>query len=259
MSGLETISTFVAQCREVENAAALHALVEAIARDMGFDYFSLTQMDLSRPTGERARIGISNYPASWVAELIAHDLAPADPTLAAARRCLTGFGWDEIGEHVRVTRRHKAVMERARRAGLGDGYAVPAHLPGELTGLATFVVRTGRTLPRDRMVMAQLIGTFAYEAARRIHLARPGSANHVALTPRQLDVTLQVARGKTDWEIAQILGVSEETVTEHVDAARARYGVGKRNQLVLRAIQDGHFTLADALGGAPDRGRTLAN
>lgn len=258
MSDFGTIDAFVARSRTITEITELHALIGDVTREMGFDYFSVTQMDIARPAGERAIIGISNYPRAWIEEMIRRNLVPVDPTLQAGRLTPTGFRWDELDRLIRVDAAHRDVMARARRGGLGDGFSVPSNVLGELPALTSFAVRAGRALPENRLTMAQLAGTFAYDAARRLHLANPGALAPVRLTPRQLDVTLQIARGKTDWEIARILGLSEETVTEHVNAARAKYGVARRSQLVLRAIQDGHFSIAEALGGTAVPTRTVA-
>jgi len=56
---------------------------------------------------------------------------------------------------------------------------------------------------------------------------------------------LWVARGKGDWEIGRILGVSEETVARHVKQACARYGVNKRTLLAIRTLFDGTLTFSD--------------
>jgi len=48
-----------------------------------------------------------------------------------------------------------------------------------------------------------------------------------------------MAQGKTDWEIGTILGLSEETVTKYLNAARSRYGVVRRTQLAIAALCDG--------------------
>lgn len=56
---------------------------------------------------------------------------------------------------------------------------------------------------------------------------------------------LWVAHGKGDWEIAIILGISEETVARHIKDACERYGVSKRTLLVIRALFDGTLTFTD--------------
>ena len=54
-----------------------------------------------------------------------------------------------------------------------------------------------------------------------------------------------VARGKTDWEISQILGIGQETVIQHMKDARDRYGVTKRTLLAIRALFEGQISFAD--------------
>jgi DNA-binding CsgD family transcriptional regulator len=68
------------------------------------------------------------------------------------------------------------------------------------------------------------------------------------LTDRQRDCVLWAARGKGDWEISRILGVSEETVARHIKQACERYGVNKRTLLAIRTLFDGTLTFTDVFG-----------
>jgi LuxR family quorum-sensing system transcriptional regulator CciR len=65
------------------------------------------------------------------------------------------------------------------------------------------------------------------------------------LTERQRDCLLWAARGKSDWEISRILGISRETVIQHLKQARERYGVGKRTLLAVHALFDGTISFLD--------------
>ena len=58
---------------------------------------------------------------------------------------------------------------------------------------------------------------------------------------------MYVGRGKTDAEIAQILGLSENTVVEHLKNARHRYNAAARAVLPVRALYDGALSFADVL------------
>lgn len=138
----------------------------------------------------------------------------------------------------------------ARRYGLAEGFTVPVHVPGEYQGTCNFGARSLDKLAPDALPRAQLVGAFAFEAARRIVRARRrvGRRGDIpALTARQLDCVTLVAIGKTDWEIGRILGISESTAHEHIEAARKRYGVAKRTQLVIRALFDGQISFSDVL------------
>ena len=248
MQELSEVNGFIAASRTITTDRDLHDLVDAISRDMGFDYFSLIQIDMMREPGERRLIAVTNYPDEWVGEMTSRRLLEHDPAYLASCRTAAGFRWQDIGNLIPLGNRQREVLRRSRAAGLSDGYTVPAHIPGESSGLATFAVGAGGSLPERHLPMAQVVGAFAYEAARRLRRGYGQASQPVALTPRQVDCVVLVARGKSDWEISRILGIAEDTVTEHVDSARTRYGVARRSQLVVRALYDGWFSIAEAMG-----------
>jgi LuxR family quorum-sensing system transcriptional regulator CciR len=153
-----------------------------------------------------------------------------------------------------LTDRQKEILETARQFGLADGFTVPVHVPGEYRGTCSFAASSLEKLVSDALPRAQLIGTFAFETARRLMRARqspgerlPSIQSVPSLTERQLDCITLVALGKTDWEIGRILGISEATAHEHVESARKRYGVNKRTQLVIRALFDGQIAFGNVL------------
>lgn len=65
----------------------------------------------------------------------------------------------------------------------------------------------------------------------------PGNTCH--LSPRELTVLLWMKEGKTNWEIAKILGLSERTVRFHVGGIFEKLDVTSRTQAVARALGAG--------------------
>jgi DNA-binding NarL/FixJ family response regulator len=57
------------------------------------------------------------------------------------------------------------------------------------------------------------------------------------LTPRVAEVLLWVAQGKTNGDIASILGISESTVKKHMLEIFAQLGVETRSAATLRALE----------------------
>jgi DNA-binding NarL/FixJ family response regulator len=55
------------------------------------------------------------------------------------------------------------------------------------------------------------------------------SLDHYQLTPRELDVLLWVAKGKTNRDIAEILGMSPRTVNKHLEHIYVKLGVETRS------------------------------
>jgi LuxR family transcriptional regulator, quorum-sensing system regulator CciR len=143
--------------------------------------------------------------------------------------------------------RQRGILESARDEGIGEGFTVPINIPGEINGSCSFATRFGKTLPHNYLIFAQLLGSFAFQAARRLRQkVSPNTDSQMPrLTPRQRECVVLVGNGKTDWEIATILGLREDTVTKYLNAARERYGVARRMQLVVAAIYDGQISLGE--------------
>ncbi len=57
------------------------------------------------------------------------------------------------------------------------------------------------------------------------------------LSPREAEVLLWAAQGKTNPEIATILGISEETVKKHMKEVLSTLGVETRTAATLRALE----------------------
>lgn len=257
MPRLKAVQAFVDEARTVRSPSELRGLLAAITNEMGFDYFALMHhVDLTgyrealthMEAGELVALG--TYPESWIEQYIADNIVANDPVLLASHRTNMGFCWSEIPNLIAVTQAHRAIRERTVKAGVDEGFTVPANVPGEANGSCNFAMATGRALPDDNLKMAQLIGGFAFQAARAmVFNAIPKSKRPIKgpLTQRQLECVLFAARGKSDWEIGQILGISPGTVKRHIEAARAHYEVASRMQVVMRVLFEGQIGLIDAL------------
>lgn len=244
------IDQFDEQAGICSSDAELRRLVEDVVRELGFDYFALLHHASLRRAGARL-IRIDNYPDGWEAELLANDFVTDDPVHLASGRTNTGFPWEQIGALVPLTRRHRDILERSGRYGLGPGFTVPANVPGEPSGSCSFAVRKGRALPARRLQCAELIGAHAFGVARRLH-AYPALGAHSRLSRRELQCLHLLAAGKSDWEIATILGLSPETVRQYVKRARAAYDVVSRTQLVVHGLRDAWISFDEAI--PPDGG-----
>jgi DNA-binding NarL/FixJ family response regulator len=85
------------------------------------------------------------------------------------------------------------------------------------------------------------------EGARRSY-SEPGSPFH-PLSDREMEVLACVVRGLSNKEIAGLLGISHQTVKNHVTAILRKFGVEDRTQAVVYALKRGWVTLKDAKFG----------
>lgn len=235
-------------CRAIDGAASPDDLREAlcvIAAELGFDYFALTH-HVDFPGAPHSAIRLHNYPEAWADYFDANQLAVLDPVHRASHVTSVGFSWAQLPHLIALTAGDQAILALAREQGLGEGFTVPANVPGEARGSCSFASVVGRPMPNAVLPLAQLAGAFAFEGARRMWRGRAlGPEPRPVITDRQRDCLLWIARGKSDWETSRILGLSEETVVRHIKQARERYGVDKRTSLLIRTLFDGTISFTD--------------
>lgn len=223
--------------------ATLHQALSAATQILGFDHFSLAY-DKRCYGSSYAALLIHNYPEAWAKVYIGFELSRIDPVRRASERSMTGFQWKHIESFIPLTRSDKQILAVGRDNGIGDGYTVPRHLPGDASGICSFIVKPDNELPVAMLLSAEVVGAVALTAARRIAGSRP-LVKAPALSERQLECVLWSARGKTASEIAVILGISEDTVIQHLKLARERYDVHCRQALILCTLFDGLIGFAD--------------
>ncbi|WP_256199413.1 response regulator transcription factor [Verrucomicrobium spinosum] len=76
-----------------------------------------------------------------------------------------------------------------------------------------------------------LPGDIAQRLAERLGRPEP--------SPREREVLAQMAKGRSNKEIASVLGLSEETVKRHVSNVLEKLGAQDRTQAVTEAIRRG--------------------
>jgi LuxR family quorum-sensing system transcriptional regulator CciR len=243
----ETLAGEVAAMQACQSLESLRDILVGFVARLGLGYFVLTQ-HIHPARWSTLRFGLHNCPDHWLKAYAGAQLYKHDPILAACTRTNVGFAWTELPDLIDMTPQRQRVLAIYRDAGVGEGVTIPAHVAGEISGSCNFATRAGIAFPADKLLYTEMFGAFAYQTARRLtgSLAKP-APDRRGLTPRQRDCLLWAMRGKTDWEIGQILAISPETVTQHLEMARLRYGVAKRMQLAVRAIYLGDIGFDEAI------------
>jgi LuxR family quorum-sensing system transcriptional regulator CciR len=243
-TAFERVQSFVSDVKHAGSLAEIGDLLSGATRAFAFDYYAMTQRYGLRIEG--APVQLSDYPEEWVDFLKSGSFWADDPVLAACQRSVAPFAWDDLSTIIDVTPKQAGYMQVAAAQGLARGWTVPIHIPGEATGLCSFVLSTRRDIPKDSLPAAQYLACFAFEAARR--LAARGTPPLPRLTKRQLECVVLAAKGKSDWVAGQILGLAPDTVHKYLEQAKARFGVSSRTELVVRALYDGQLSFGDLLG-----------
>ena len=250
---LESVQAFAEAALAVNSAFELNLLMTETARDFGADYFLMIH-HADFTAYPRGLVRLGNYPMEFIS-ISRQDGTPLDdPIMEACEKTLAGFFWSDVGSVIALNEKHKRRVEQVQNTGLGDGFVVPTHVPGEHLGSCHFATGKGRRVPRENSAALQLIGTFGFEAARRLaneekDFLRPTAA----LSDRHRECIILSARGKSDSVIGQLLGLSPKTVNAYVEEAKRRFGVATRAQLIVRALFASEITFLDVVDAPPGK------
>ncbi len=237
---------FARELVEIETPRELKEALKRASRCLGFDHVALSlesRMSMEKPP----EILIHDYPDEWAKVYINFDLGGRDPVRRACDKSFAGFTWENIENMIPMTRGDRQMLAVGRECGIGDGFTVPRHLPGTARGTCSFAVRPDRDLPKQWLIVAEFVGTAALTSALKIS-GMAAIASTAKLSDRQRECLLWTARGKTASETAIILGISTETVIQHLKMARERYDVHCKQSLIVSALFDGLIGFGDVFG-----------
>lgn len=246
MGKFERAESFLRDVSSTNTEFELADALGIVTRELGFTYFALSHHVDIRSAPQPA-IRLHNYPEEWANFYDDNRLGLSDPVFRASHLTSVGFVWSDIPQMIPLTAADHEMLKRAEAKGISNGFTVPANVPGETHGSCSFANPRGIPIRGDDLPIAQLVGAFAFEAARRLWRVRTPADPAPRLTDRQRECILWVARGKSDWEISRILGIQHETVVRHLKQARERYGVAKRTMLAVHALFDGSISFTDIL------------
>lgn len=251
MSLYADVQCFVREANRLADIGELRTLLGGAVKQLGFDYFALVHHVNIYQTRDKV-VHVFDYPDAWTEMVDKNSYFTDDPVHMACQKSAAPFVWSDVRRIVTLSDKQEEILRSAEVAGLGAGFTVPIHVPGEATGSCSFSTKLGREIPLTTLPAAHYVGTFAFEAARRVSQRsarmRRGDAltgGVPRLTRRQLDCVVLAGRGKSDRDVAQILGISDQTVHQHIEDAKRKYDVSTRMQLIVRALFDNQLSFAD--------------
>lgn len=192
----------------------------------------------------------TNYSAEWVQRYLDRNYVSVDPVALESQRSRLPFLWRSTLKLPAYDRPvAHLVFNEAASFGLVNGLSVPIHSANGVSMMSMAVDDPGMLKP-SASAQRQTLHLLAmhYHLACERALCQPVSAPSLPspeaprpprLSPREREVLQWVAKGKTGWEIAQILNLTERTVVYHVENAKAKLGSSSRSHAVVVALNLG--------------------
>jgi DNA-binding CsgD family transcriptional regulator len=175
------------------------------------------------------------YSPDWVEHYKAARFVDIDPAIQVGLRRMLPIDWSEFDrENEKVQR----LFGEASEFGLGRrGISMPVHGRHGDRALLSITSDAGeRDWQRLRLEYLrdfQVLALHFHQAILRLVGSQP--IEHVSLSPRERECLLWIAEGKTYWETATILGLSEHTVRCYLESARHKLGAVNNTHAVNKA------------------------
>jgi LuxR family quorum sensing-dependent transcriptional regulator len=173
-------------------------------------------------------------PPGWLELYSEYAIAQHSPLNRAMRQHGEPFTWSTLPGLWPVERE---IMNILPCIGVSDGIGAPVHGPGGYVGVTSMAFeRLDQLSPRERSAIG-IAAMVVHMQMRRLSPRKSELSRR--LSPRERDCLAFVADGKSDWEVSEILSLSETTVASHMQNARRKLGAKSRAQAVALALQAG--------------------
>ncbi len=195
-----------------------------------------------------------NYPDDWMKYYISNGYEKIDPVPQYCFNSNRPFTWDFVTNHLNISKIQKKLMYEAREADLIDGIAVPMHgVNGELSGVGMASSHGNPEADRTSLMIIKAICNQFHLAYTDLLIAENGEKIDagIKLTNREHEILLWAAEGKSDADIADILGISYSTVRFHLNNVYSKLAANERIFAITKAIRLG-LILPSHISDKPD-------
>jgi LuxR family transcriptional regulator, quorum-sensing system regulator BjaR1 len=227
----------------VREPAGVLAGLTLFTKGFGFEHVTV----LSKPSADPAlspNVLVSAAPSDFIADFDARGYAKYNPLWRQAEVSPVPFTAVETRNRRISDQEHEVLAHIHDRLDLNDGYIVPVRGEAGGKGAVMFGGNTPKQDPLTQSVL-NMLGHCIYGQLNDIMKAFAGSmpvpeaGPTQTLTARERECLQWVARGKTDFEIGIILGISARTARFHIENSKRKLGVASRVQAVTLAMRSG--------------------
>jgi DNA-binding CsgD family transcriptional regulator len=183
----------------------------------------------------------SEFPTSYLETYRAEEWDRIDPVVHRVHGSSGPFHWSDTYSRNGMTREQKDFFGSCRELGVHSGITIPIRRPNKETDLISLSLRV-----KDRTDEARLADLYMLSVQYWLKYCELADRPEIApchLTPQELQCLLWCKEGKTNWEIGEILRISEKTVEFHLGNTMRKLGAANRITAVVIGIKRGFIAL----------------
>lgn len=231
------IENFIEGTQNVASAAALKRLFLSAVAEEGYENAVFAR------TNERGLVSLpwAEFPVGYVETYRSEGWDRKDPVVHRAHLARRPFKWSETSPRGGFTREQKRFFEECRELGVHSGITIPIPGTGRDVDLISLSLRQREQAPPDRMSHLYMLSVQYWLKYRE--LSDRHDPQVIPLTAQETECLRWCKEGKTNWEIGEILRISEKTVEFHLSNGMRKLGANNRITAVIIGIKMGLIPL----------------
>jgi DNA-binding CsgD family transcriptional regulator len=219
----------------------LNELHDITTRSLPLSVLGAARFPLKSTDWESIQLGKSVFlhkdaPQGWWEEHTAVSRGKFSPLRFLAMSSMGSATWTEAMRMFEPVGVDRWVYELAFKYGMRDGLNCP--IGGRW--VVAFWSRRDLSQILTQHIRIMIVAAASFAALRLEQLAGPDSNRiglHTSLTPRELSVLRLVSMGNQCHDVAEALGLGDETVRSHLKKAQAKLGARNRAHTVAEALR----------------------
>jgi DNA-binding CsgD family transcriptional regulator len=179
----------------------------------------------------------THLPPGYSQSYVSREWDKIDPIVQHIQSARRPFRWQDVCTTTNLTRAQKQFLEECRELGVHSGITIPLHGPESGVDLISLSLRDHKKIDDSRFPIIHAL-TVQYRF-RLSELSDERVDTVEQLTAKETECLCWCKEGKTNWEIGEIMSISEKTVEFHLSNTIKKLGVSNRITAVVKGIQKG--------------------
>ena len=238
----ETLYSFLDEISSAKSLSQIQTNATKCLDSIGFGKF--THIGFNPLSANPRAAEMSTFPLEWVQHYVDNRYVYIDATVLMARRSSKPFASLDVEARDDLSAQQKKLNIEAHDFGIKNTISIPIHGALNRFGLLVAVNSDSEkdflTHMSRKKYQLQMVG-MSLNTAINDFLDEGKDEPPVQLSPRETECLLWTARGKTAWEIGEILNLKDSTVNEYIKNASRKLGCNQKTLAVTKAIISRHI------------------
>ncbi len=179
-----------------------------------------------------------SWPDEWTKRYLEKNYIRNDPARLHLTRSVEPYSWRQMAACDAYSRDQKNIVYEASEFGMKSGMIFP--MPGLRSGPAMVTIAgENDDLSHEDVMRLHMAAIYTHAVVRKLSGARKEQSQTASFSARERECLQWYAAGKSEWEIGEILAISEKTANTYLERAKQKFGVATRKQAIVAALRDG--------------------